>query len=276
MTRTIIPSNRVLDQIRTLGVDVPVGHRSTHMLCPVCNGGRSQERSFVVTRGDTVLFYKCYRNSCGWSGAIPSVPSQDNIVQRRKEERPPDPYPDKTRRLTDAETQFLVDKYELSEESVVLNRVKYNIDRNKYVFPIMDVDGKEIGLLDRDFRPGHRKANTTWFSYRVPHLHFPRELNPKFSRRIVLVEDIISAIKINQLNRVAVCALLGTHINDMTMEYISSLTDAITIILDPDALKKAQRMKKRYELLFKQPIAVVQLRADPKDTPTKTLEDIIF
>lgn len=276
MKRNMRPSNKVLDDVRLLGVNVPVGGRSTHLTCPVCGGGRSKEKSFVISRAEHVLFYKCYRNACDWSGAIPSVPSQGNIQARKKEERPPDPYPWETRALNEVEIQFLQTKYELYRDTVVLNRVKYNISKDKYVFPIMDIEGKEIGMLDRDFRPGHIKAFTTWFSYRVPHLHFPRPLNKRYHRRIILVEDIISANKINQIDRVACLALLGTHISDVTMQYLAAITDGITVMLDPDAIKTALRIRKRYALMFKQPIAVVQLRADPKDTPLKKLQELIF
>ena len=264
------------DQVRLLALALPVGGRSTHQLCPVCGGGTSRERSLVVSRSDSALFYKCYRNKCGWHGVISSVPTDREVSNRVKRERPPDTYNGQTRILVEEDIAFLQDKFELSREMIVQNRVKRNLDNGKCAFPIIALDGREIGILDRDFRPGVTKAKVFWFSYKVPKLHFPRELNEKYTRRIFIVEDILSAMKINQLGRVAVCAILGTSISDDTMKYLSSITDSITLMLDPDAIQTANRYRKRYNLLFKQPIGVVQLKEDPKDTPFEELQEKIF
>jgi len=264
------------EEVRVLALGIPVGSKSSHLMCPCCGGGASKERSFIVSRSHNVLFYKCYRNSCQWNGVIKSIASDGDVTERVHSERRPDPYPFNTRKLDKEEIEFLQNKYELSEDNIVLNRVKHNIPNDKYVFPITDIRGMEIGLLDRDFRDKRIKARNTWFDWKVPHLYFPKELHKNHSRRIFIVEDVVSAMKINQLDRVAVCALLGTSISDATMLYLASLTDSITLMLDPDAITTAMRYKKRYSLLFKQPIGVVQLQADPKDTPFKKLEEIIF
>ena len=60
----------LLSLVETYGLS-PCGesvYKTPHVLCPVCKGGTTGERSFVIYVEDYNMYWRCYRGSCGESG----------------------------------------------------------------------------------------------------------------------------------------------------------------------------------------------------------------
>lgn len=84
------------------------------------------------------------------------------------------------------------------------------------------------------------------------------------SNRLVLVEDILSAIRVQQLG-LSACALLGTHLNNDKVREISLFKPGEVIIaLDEDATDEAFKLAGRWGLAFPK-IRVAILERDFKD-----------
>jgi len=96
-------------------------------------------------------------------------------------------------------------------------------------------------------------------------LHFPhnRWKGPMDKEWLVIVEDIISAEKVNKITPSV--ALLGTHMNDRQAHVLASHYPNAILMLDPDALAKASTIHGKYKGVFKN-FRLVSLIDDPKDT----------
>ena len=96
-------------------------------------------------------------------------------------------------------------------------------------------------------------------------------------RTVVVVEDIMSAIRIARLERHTGLALLGTSLGPDKLEELMSVNPAQVIIaLDADATKTAYDMAWDNKLLFRR-IRVVKLPRDIKDMrDDEEVEEVLY
>lgn len=80
---------------------------------------------------------------------------------------------------------------------------------------------------------------------------------------IVLVEDLISAIKVSRVCRAM--PLFGSNLSLSTCGRLASVTDSIILWLDYDKTRESHRMANRYSSFFNS-ISVVSTKHDPKET----------
>lgn len=272
-TPPLTPAQRQVrqDEVKLLAVGLPEGATSAGMVCPFCGGGHTAERSFSITRTPTVLMYKCHRNKCGASGVIGSLTTQDWSKGKRAVKKfKPRVFSAETHPLTAGQYLFFANKFSLQKSTLDKNHVKYCAERASFIFPIYDIYGRQVGVVDRSWAGRVPKARTYWFND-VIKLFFPIQ-GELFHENVVLVEDVVSALKVEQVTNTGVAALLGTHISNESLGYLAELTHSITIALDPDALQKAISLRERAKLLFSD-IKIVNLSQDPKDTAYTVLQD---
>lgn len=238
-----------------------------HFYCPSC--GAQHEQSLAITRRHGGgLVWVCHRASCGFKGHIrgsghPAVVGLPSIP--KKAHKPLEAVWDSP---TEEEMEFLRNRYGMDPSYFLMDRKS-----NRYGFPILSPEWKRpvLGWTLRAF-DGRKPKSLTY------KLSESRELmdwhlrggNPPV---VFLVEDQISAMKINSLGYSSI-ALCGVHLNLARVREIKEYFSKVVILLDPDALSMALAHKKNFGVFFDY-CEVGRLKADPKDTPIKELQEFL-
>ena len=261
-------SHAIKDEIKNLALGIGIGEQVTSLLCPICSGGETHEKTFAIKRIETGLLYTCYRAKCGRAGFIPSSSLDYTPIVKKFTPRV---YRRATENLTVAQAMFFYDKFGLSAEELIDNGFKYNKETDRFIMPILNYSGFEIGHMARSYSGDTPKAVAYWAND-VVKLHFPIGLQVVHNT-IVLVEDIISAIKVNR--QVPCAALLGTGISEEMINYIARGWRNVILALDPDAIRKAMGYKRKYGLWFRN-FNVCMLSNDPKDLSDEQIDEEIL
>lgn len=220
-----------------------------------------------ISRSSEGVFAKCYRAKCGKRAFISSLPTARMVSDKRK-------FTPKyfTAPLTDPPgeiLQYIDDMYEITPEELRYFGVKYCEERASLYMPIRDIRGYEIGGQTKALIKNTKYPKAiTYFHNDVVKCHFALPMNGSWSDTAVVVEDILSSIK---LSRIApACALLSHDMIDEVANLLASNFRNVVVMLDPDATKAALRTKRKYSLLFRN-FYVIVLDADPKDTKMEVL-----
>lgn len=263
------------DDITILGADLAVGERSSHLLCPKCNGGNSRELSLLIWSDPDCLTYKCYRVACGLYGKTGVSGYRKVAVKKHKPKTSvrdvrPEPLPEDV-------IDWLVDEFPwLTQDILYLNGVQWDDIRERIVYPITSLTGTEEGLLLRKYPElvldetnlRGMKAKTFWRDmpegYKLTALMPPR--NAVRTDSVVLVEDYPSAMRLNL--DVPTVALSGTSIQDASlMDIVKAGKRHVVMVLDADAVAKAAKLTHNYSPFFHSmsfiPLGVDD--PDPKD-----------
>lgn len=268
----------VHDTARMLAMGLPAGGTLPNTVCPVCQGGRTHEPSFSVSRlRDGRIAFNCYRASCsvnggycddsGYSDAIPS----SKQVQTRKLT----PYEGSIHKCTQADEHYFMERFGLNRASI-RSHIRVG-DGDDYLLPIRARLGQIVGYVRRQpawkgtpepVRKGRGygpKAKTLLHEDAEP-IAFYRAQDPKFGLRdTVIVEDQLSAMRASQLVDVNAVALLGTTLNMARVRDIARFSGGHVIIaLDEDATGAAFRLAQAWGLAFKS-CRVAILPCDLKD-----------
>lgn len=254
--------SKVHDYVVLAGIDLDEGE-SEYGDCPEC-GRRGK---FSITRTSTGLLYQCFRDSCDARGHVAAV----GVAQKPKKGKPKKntlhPWTGDTRELNMLEKARFLAYNGLNREDIDRGRWKWAPDIHRYVFPVMDPRGYERGVVLRSFTQ-EPKALTRL------HTEGPRmswHVCDNTFRRVILVEDQISAVKLSRLWTTV--ALLGTSLSHEGAQEIAGVRpDHVTIALDADAINTAYKLKKWYGLLFDS-TDVIHLRKDVKDMSQRQIEE---
>lgn len=235
--------------------------------CPECRG----TGTLAITRIEAGLLYCCHRASCSLKGLIPTLSSGRASAPKkfkpREFTRPLIPLPD-------GMAANLCAAYGLTWREMVLDngwRLDYTQDR--IYMPIFGHPAYpvNIGAQCKSWCGLSPKILTYLWKPSVK-LHFPAIPQWRSGQPIVLVEDIISSIKVAQ--HAGACALLGTNLNIEQAQFLRKLTNHIIFMLDPDAQGKAITLKQKYGLYFRR-CDVVVLETDPKDSTEEALHQTL-
>jgi len=255
------------DEIRLLGADLIGEETLPNTECPACSGGLSKEKSFSVTRMDNGYLYHCYRASCNFKGFTPEKGGKKPHVKLKVQ---PDKggnkgkrsrkFRGKTVNLSAGQMGFLTKRFTLTQPELVNARLRWDPNSAAYIVPIYNSQGYKVGDISRNWTGRVPKAINYWDNAKY-NLYFPWNLH-KITDTIVVVEDFLSAIKVNRY--LPCVALLGCNLGENEAAHLRTLAPRLVIALDNDATSKALSLSKEYKLLF-QNIAVQHLDKDPKD-----------
>ena len=259
-------TKEIREYIKNLALDLEISSTSERSVCPFCGGGAKAEHTFSVTRTPEGLLYNCFRASCpNGHGFVGSR----NVVRDYKpkiRQFVPKYYTKPLFKLPNVIRDWMIKKYRLTPEEIINAGFKYSIEDKRVYMPIFDDKGYETGAVARAFNGQEPKA--VMYKYNDgPKFYFP--FGELYGSSVVIVEDIISAIRCKRLFGNAV-ALLGTGFNPEQATYLSSLFKNIVYALDPDAVYKAIDYAIEYQLLFNSS-RVAFLTADPKDLSDEKL-----
>lgn len=240
-------------------IDAPLEQavRYTHTDCSKGKGA-----ALIVTRYKDHWRYICHR--CGWKGRKPIqnlTPAEAMDLYKSLE---PEPQEGATIALPMDYSPALPDKalvwlmrYGITEEDRETHKIGYSRFYDRVILPVYESgiliywQGRNLGKIDAT-RPKYlnirdRSRKDTYFKVL------------KGGNRVVLVEDILSCIKVSHI--CSAIALLGTHIPD---RLVLGLDEQIIYIwLDADKIGEALSYTKRFQSLGLD-VRTVYTREDPK------------
>jgi hypothetical protein len=233
-------------------------------------------------RGDNLAVYPdghkyCY--SCGYSEQA-SIKQRLSDVQQAP--RALDFPSDYSRYLPHFVLQWLA-KYQLTQKEIVDNRFGWSASRELLIMPVYDTDNQVIMWQGRNFKTVKSYVDVSTPEF--PHLFSPRTIpdGPKYITKgqpsdilhiieplmitstlvstIIVVEDLISAIKVG---RVCSCLpLWGSNMGLGTLKRLQDRFKRLGMWLDPDktvaSVKTALRASQFMESF------VITTASDPKD-----------
>lgn len=277
-------SSRLKEEVKLSALSLKVGETDRDTPCPDC--GVSGD--FTITRTDTGLLYHCYRAKCEFSGFIPSfgyelaAHSTEPHFAPKYFNRPLKPLPPRIR-------AWLKETYFLTDRQIRDNELKYDYIENRLWQPLVGPDGyshgctakklpREFATRDCDIEAYHAGVKSVaYWETASPHLDFPVDapahMRATRAHGICLVEDKLSAIRVNQFIRCA--ALCGSNLDDQQVALLAGLTDRIVLALDFDTWHgdeaKSYKFWKKYSLFFRD----FQLRMIVNDPKEQTDEQIL-
>lgn len=234
---------------------------SRRIMCPVCQGGSSHERTCVITREATGVLYNCHRGSCVYFGFLPTAGA---LVEAQAKPTPQRPYEGALHGLTEEDLAFFRERYEITPPLGW-----YRNDYDEYVLSIHNPLGYTRGYNVRQPWPGapikgrpDKPKTRVWMHAAGPVQSF--HTHGVAGDVIVLVEDQLSAEKVRQAGIGAV-ALMGTHLNaDKVREIAMLRPKEVIIALDADATGLAFKHAREWGMAFNK-TRVAVLERDLKD-----------
>jgi len=266
-----VPNYRT--QLSHLNSELEIGETTRSVQCPFC---LKQNGDFAVTRTEDGLLYKCFRVACDSKGFIPSnlgewvshsrefLPFNSSIVRKTEEY----PYESHIINLSENQILYLQNKFELTSEEIILNKIKWCDKTERIIYPILSQNGNTKGYVSRyykelsDKKYDGVKSRTYWInrSNNYYNVSFPHRREYDVKNIFILVEDIVSSIRMARYEQSV--ALLSNSIPTNAMSLLSGKD--VIIVLDNDATAHALKIKHRYSLFFKS-CRVIPIDKDPKD-----------
>jgi hypothetical protein len=258
---------------------VPDNSSTYEHSCPACGFNSS----FSITRNSGGVLYHCFRSKCGLKGYVPTSLESSNVdVVCTKEPQPKQYKPIETVELDTNQLQFFQDKFELGD--VREYGFKFAHHYSRIYMPVVDYYGRDIGHTLRGYKElaDFKGPKSLHFkhSHTVPFGYYSFGAHAAY--RIILVEDIISCIKITNVIRqdatksrtLSGCvALLGTNLSQDMINFIKR-KDVIWW-LDKDALNKSVTFQKDLSLLLGS-TGIITTDKDPKDMTFKEIKEILY
>lgn len=256
------------DNIREIGRGLCVGDRN-RTICPYCNGGVGKEKSFSVERIGTGLLFNCFRASCGKHGYAPADGLYQQVTEKRHEKAKE--YQGDLERLPTRIIKILMGKYGLTYGEMRAASWRWVPDQHRLWMPVLTFNGWERGAVAKALGDQNPKVLTYKYSD-GPNISW--HWSGTSTTPIVLVEDIISAVKVSR--HATAVALLGVHLNMEMVSELGRFTSDIILALDPDAKKVALKLTEKYTNSFRNFRTALLSNKDPKDmTDAQIIKEII-
>jgi len=239
--------------------NIPEG-TTQRILCPICGGGVSAERSLSVTKDERGIVWQCFRAKCGVSGA-----SNDRAFCNESS----------TKQLRRKVWEGTL--HELPAKVADRILTKWGISNPPDWYWTTDYGGR-VAMSVRSPHDTHRGwvLRSIGSTCRTKALTYIDEEEEGLSwyktqpyRGTVVVEDIPSAVRASV--HVNAIALLGTGIGSARAVEISNFSPRpIIMALDNDALDLSFRWARKWSLLWGD-VKVLPLTADLKDMNERDL-----
>lgn len=252
--------------IQLEAADLELGE-NTRVLCPACRGGQSQELSLSITLGeDSVLRWQCFRSKCdlgaGTNAQSRAAIHTSPLVKPRKK------FEGKVTELDPYYIEWIMKNWGIEGPEhwwytpEMGGRIAMSVRSPTYVhrgWVLRDIMGqartKALTYIDND------EEGLSWYKTNL-------------TAPTVVVEDIPSAVRVQQCGANAV-ALLGTHMGlNRAMEIANNAPQGVVVALDNDALELSFRHAKRYGLIWGS-VSVLPLANDFKDMQDKDIKELL-
>ena len=246
--------------------------------CPKCGS----KTAFSMSRTNSELMYICFHMSCGLKGVITSKGGEATGLEQ-KVLRQAKLFTGTLSALEGWEVDWLSAKFNIYPS--YLMQVRFSDEDMRVYYPQYDVLGRIHGYIARHYpaldndRPT-KGAKAYWKQTMQGDggLLFPNMdvlAQVVESKRVCVVEDYPSMLRINSQMGIPTCCLGGTNIFDRHVSTMLSLgVKELIILLDADAVTKAVKLKRSLSLAFNNVLVIPLLGADPKDLSAQELNQI--
>jgi len=146
--------------------------------------------------------------------------------------------------------------YGITDEEIDTHKIGWSEQYKRLIFPVF-AEGNLLMYQGRSFDLGHSKYHTGGFPEKVFHI-----LGDTGGDELVVVEDIVSAIKVSRQN--ACLPLWGSVLSTKRLVTLSDLFPRLLIWLDHDKQEYAIKRGAYAKPLFKEGIRVIVSEYDPK------------
>jgi DNA primase len=156
-----------------------------------------------------------------------------------------------------------LDKYGIHRAEILANNIQWNPMRHWLVFPIKMMGELKAYTLRQFPQLGQIDVKPKWLT-KGPVSSLNYYVGSSIGRQdtVVIVEDIVSAIKVGRLTRAM--PLFGSHLSPKKIIWLNSVTKHVIIWLDRDKWKEAMMFAKSCELVGLE-TKVLYTARDPKD-----------
>ncbi len=248
-------------------------------VCPKCGS----KGTFSMSRVDGELRYICFSASCGFKGFITSRGGEYQALDQ-KSIRHSKLFKGTLTALTLREVNWLSHKFRLGTSW--LAHTRYSEEDGRVYYPQYDVMGRVFGYIARHYpslADGQPTKGAKAYWKQVipgdPGLLFPNMdvmAQVVKEKRVVVVEDYPSMLRINSQIGIPTCCLGGTNIYAAHLDTMLAMgVEELIILLDADAVVKAIKLKRGLALAFDNVRVIPLTGADPKDMTTDEL-NLIF
>ena len=229
-----------------------------HEACEACG---SRDNKAVYSDGSSWCFgcrHYVGTNGVPWATNIPDVQTSANV-----------------RLPSDADFRYSqsaldwVNKYEITVLELLNNKIQWSNSKNYLIFPWYDETGNLLAWQARCFHPSTKRKyhsqgdlNALLPVYSFSGGDSTGDYHPQQDRRLVLVEDCLSAIKISRYMDCMPC--LTSDLSKEKLTRLRPFYDRLTIFLDGDMYPNACRLAQRASFLGFQ-TDVIYSNEDPKD-----------
>ncbi len=238
-------------------------------VCPKCGS----KHAFSMTRANSEVMYICFSASCNLKGVITSKGGESKSLEQ-KVIRQTKLFTGTLSALEPWEEEWLWGEFNINEQW--LRQVRFSEEDMRVYYPQYDVLGRIHGYIARhypalDYDRPTKGAKAYWKQAMQGDggLLFPNMdvlAQVVESKRVCVVEDYPSMLRINSQLGVPTCCLGGTNIFDRHVSTMLALeVKELIILLDADAVTKAIKLKRSLSLAFDNVTVIPLLGADPKD-----------
>jgi hypothetical protein len=241
-------------------------------ICPVCEGGRSGERSFNEYDYAGTHYGKCHRASCGFIISTPLHTYSGSLLMSAPGASPEvlRPYTGDSVALRPNDKRHLTRRFGFVPEGIRTVAYTCNLADTTYLIPILAPNGSQRGVMEASW--GEFKRRRIWKAKHEPMISWTPEGD--YYDGVYLVEDQISALKLHNVASVRGCALLGTSLNAESVAEIQRNARHVTIALDADATAKAFLLARKWGAAFKS-CHVQILTKDLKDCTVQEIKQMV-
>jgi hypothetical protein len=253
--------SKYIDSSAPIGIPI-----RTHKTCPLCGHRNTRTQGFVVIpdrKGYLLFCHYCGKKK--WiprSGFSPSAVRTLLKTPKRKVYENISLPSDMSYDIPAVGKVWLYE-YGLTESLIRELGFGYSEKYNRLIMPVYNSDGELIhwqGRYLKDFI----KDKTPKYITRTKSGNYFWAYNPSNSTRAILVEDMLSAIKVGLAGYAGIC-LFGSYLKDETINSIADLYEQLTVWLDPDKRKAATKYTKRFSSFGYNFNVVLTATKDPKE-----------
>lgn len=227
--------------------------------CPNCHIQGRRKTLAVYEDGHKYCFFcSLYKPGNKIAALKASLEKEDGIIKL--------PY-DSSKVIPKDIAQWL-GTYDITRMDVLYHNIQWS-EQNKFlIFPYYSDTRELLGWQGRDFKPNPKSK---WYSQGnlKDIFHVLGNFN---ERKVVLVEDIISCIKLSHFTN-CLC-LFGSSPPDSVIARIRTFYDYCDVWLDPDAHSKAVKVKYKLEMIGVKSRVILSER-DPKETSEEQIKKFL-
>lgn len=251
------------------------------IVCPYCiqaweSQGRpkiwSPRKSMSITRSYSGYLYICFRATCANEGIVGSPAVKLNATT--KTTFVPSTNTNPLISIPTTVWRDMFEPYGVSKADCIEQHIQWDAQAQRVYMPVFNRMGYVIGGVGKASNRTTKPKVLTYRDKDVPMLHYP--LKQDITQPLVLVEDIISSIKVSKVTSCA--ALLGSNITKPILkQLLNDEVRDIILMLDGDVGPKSLLIKKKLGSLFRN-FSVCQLSndKDPKDLSIEEIKELVL